>query len=64
MQPLAYVEFTDHVRRPVFELAGRQTVEDDDGEPIFGVWYVPREDWEGLFGEQPIIIEAMGNGRH
>jgi hypothetical protein len=44
MQPLAYVWFTDGVKRPVYELAGHQYVEDDDGEPIFGVWFIAREE--------------------
>jgi hypothetical protein len=39
---VANTEFVDGVTRPVFETPdGRQYVVDDDGELVFGVWYMP-----------------------
>jgi hypothetical protein len=41
---VATVEFTDGAWRPVYEQPdGRQYV-DVDGEQVFGVWYVPRDE--------------------
>jgi hypothetical protein len=37
--PVAFIEFTDGVRRPVIEEpSGRQYVLDGDGEPVYGIW--------------------------
>ena len=42
-EPIAYVWFVDGVKRPIFaEPDGKQYVLDDDGEPIYGVWYIAR----------------------
>ena len=38
---IAYVEFAGGPMRPVFEHDGRQFVVDDDGERVFGVWFIP-----------------------
>ena len=48
--------------RSVFETPdGRQNVVDDDGEFVFGVWYMPgeisREEWDALFADRLIIVE-------
>jgi hypothetical protein len=43
-QPVAYSQFVDGKVRPVFEDAHGQYVIDDDGEHIYGVWYIPPED--------------------
>jgi hypothetical protein len=54
---VADTEFVDGVWRPVYETPeGRQYVIDPDGEEVFGVWYIPRE--ECLRVDQPTIIEA------
>jgi hypothetical protein len=40
---LAHIDCTDGTRRPVYEDGhGRQYVLDDLGEPIFGLWLIPR----------------------
>jgi hypothetical protein len=54
MRPLAWVYFVDGTLRPVYELAGRQYMEGDLGEPVFGNWCAPLEDisrreWDELF---------------
>jgi hypothetical protein len=52
---IARVRFVDGAERSVFEdLDGRQYVLDDDGEPIRGVWYIPRDGGTDL----PVIVEA------
>jgi hypothetical protein len=40
MEPIAYIELTDGTTRPVF-LNGRQSVIDDDGERVYGDWFIP-----------------------
>ena len=42
--PIAYVEFVDRKARPVFEDARGQYVVADNGEPLYGTWYIPPED--------------------
>jgi hypothetical protein len=51
-EPIAYVEFADGVRRPVFDDGKRQYVLDDDGEPTYGVWFIPRDECD-----LPIIVD-------
>jgi hypothetical protein len=57
-QAIATVEFADGVTRVVYEDTVGQFVLDDEGEPIYGVWYVPREELEAMFGKRPIIVKA------
>jgi hypothetical protein len=45
-----YVQFIDGVKRPVCDLQGRRCIEGDDGEPIFGCWFIPWEEWDAMFG--------------
>jgi hypothetical protein len=46
--------FTDGVWRAVYEQPdGRQYVIDDDGEPVFGIWFIPRDD-----ADVPVIVES------
>jgi hypothetical protein len=52
-EPVAYVEFIAGVRLPVYDDGRRQYVLDDDGEPIYGVWYIPRE----YDCDQPINVD-------
>jgi hypothetical protein len=57
-QAIASVEFADGVTRLVFEDVHGQYVLDDQGEAWYGVWHVPREELEAMFGERPIIVKA------
>ena len=61
MQPLGWVEFTDGIKRPLFEMHGKQYVE-VEGQPVFGVWLVDRADWESTLphrdeADRPIVVE-------
>ncbi len=60
MQPIAYVEFADGAMRPVFQDDHGQYVLAGDGEPINGVWFAPRQAWDAMFSEQPIIVNGTG----
>jgi hypothetical protein len=52
---VAYVDFVDRVRRPVFEqLDGRQYVFDDDGERVYSVWFIPRDGDIDL----PVVVDC------
>ena len=52
---VAHVEFLGGAMRPVYEQPdGRQYVHDDDGEQVFGVWFIPREEPEA---DAPAIVE-------
>ena len=42
--PIAYTDFTDGDRRPVYEDARRRFVIDEEGMRVSGVWFIPRED--------------------
>jgi hypothetical protein len=55
LDTVAYIRFAHGPVRPVFEVNGRQFVVDDDGDRIYGVWYIPPED-----AAVPIIVEAGG----
>jgi len=57
-QPVASVQFNDGACRLVYEDAHGQYVLDDEGEAWYGVWFVPREELEALFGERPIIVNV------
>jgi hypothetical protein len=51
---VAEVNFDDGSIRTAWETAdGLQYVEDDDGERVYGVWYIPPD--ESL---KPIIVDA------
>jgi len=56
--PIASVQFTDGPCRLIYEDAQGQYFIDDAGEPVYGVWLVPREKLEALFGEQPLIVDG------
>jgi hypothetical protein len=51
--PIAEIRFTDGSMRPVFEDAHGQYVL-DDGEPVYGVWVIPQEQYDA-----PVIVEAV-----
>lgn len=51
MIPIAHVEFTDGITRPVYEDAQGQFTFDNEGELIRGVWFVPRDQ-----AAEPIIV--------
>jgi hypothetical protein len=51
---VAYIVFADGRRRPVYQDAtGWQYVVDDDGEPVQGAWYIPRDEWDA-----PIVVDG------
>jgi hypothetical protein len=51
-EPICRTLFTDGVWRPVYESPGdRQYVIDDDGQRLYGVWYVPPD------ADPPLIVE-------
>lgn len=51
---VAYIWFTHRVQRAVYQQPdGRQYVLDDEGEKIYGVWYIPPEERTG----PDIIVE-------
>lgn len=52
-EPICFTEFTDGLMRPVFEDGRGQHVIDDDGEQVYGVWFIPREE-----ADLPLIVEA------
>ena len=56
MEPVAHVRFADGPFRQVFEADGRQFVITDDGDPVYGVWYIPPDD-----RPVPIILNADGS---
>jgi hypothetical protein len=41
--PITSIDFTDGTRRPVYVDALGQYVL-DDGEQVYGVWFIPREE--------------------
>ena len=52
------IEFSDGACRFVYEDAHGQYLMGDEGKPMYGVWYVPREGLEAMFGDQPIILNG------
>jgi hypothetical protein len=50
--PIASVRFVDGVTRPVYEESGRQYVYDEEGERVYGVWFLSPEE-----GDEPVIVE-------
>jgi hypothetical protein len=52
---VAEIQFTDGTARSVFEDTRGQYVLDDDGEPVYGVWFIPREECD-----VPVIVNAGG----
>jgi hypothetical protein len=52
---IAHVNFTDGTRRPVFEqLDGRQYVLEEEGDRVYGVWYIQPDGGVDL----PVIVET------
>ena len=58
-QPIASIELSAGTTRLVYEDAHGQYVIGDEGEPVFGVWYVRREELNAMFGPQPIIASSI-----
>jgi len=47
MEPIASIEMTDGTPRLVDEAPDdRQDVYDDDEEQVYGVWFIPREEFD------------------
>ena len=55
-QPIASLQFKDGTSRPVYEDDYGQYVFDNEGDPIYSVWYVPPQEIDAKFGPQPIIV--------
>lgn len=43
-EPIAYIDFTDGTRRPVYQDNRGQYVVDADGTRVRGVWFIPRDE--------------------
>jgi hypothetical protein len=57
---IAYTEFNGPPMRPVYERPdGRQYVLDDDGEPVYGVWFVPREEADVAMGVRGQLTKPL-----
>jgi hypothetical protein len=52
VEPITYIELADGTTRPVFLDDGRQFVIDDDGERVYGEWFIPEPEHYDV----PIII--------
>jgi hypothetical protein len=52
-QPIAEVMFTDVRACPVYEGTEWQYASGDDGEPVYGVWFLPLDE-----ANLPVIVEA------
>jgi hypothetical protein len=55
-EPIAFIEFAGGAMRPVFEDGDRQYVIDDDGDRVYGVWFIPRDPTD-----EPIIVGPDDN---
>lgn len=44
MQPVAYIPLADGSTRGVFDDGNYQWIYDDDGYPVYGVWFIPRDE--------------------
>jgi hypothetical protein len=52
--------FVGGIWRDVYEQPdGRQYVLDDDDEPIYGIWHIPREEW--LPSPDVVVDEDRGD---
>ena len=52
-QQIASIEHKDGTTRLVYQDAHGQYVFDNEGDVIYGVWYVPRENLDAKFDPQP-----------
>jgi hypothetical protein len=51
-EQVCQTEFVDGSMRPVYETPEhRQYVLDDDGEPVYGVWFIPPD------VDSPVIVD-------
>lgn len=55
-QPINSVEFCDGTTRLVYEDDYGQYDFDNEGEVIYGGWYVPPQELDAMLGPQPIIV--------
>jgi hypothetical protein len=62
---IAYRQFVDGSLRPVYDNGGRQYVINDDGDRVYGVFYIPGDETQF-----PLIVrtpeeytEHEGNGK-
>lgn len=52
-QIVAYREFVDGSLRPIYDDGQRQYVVNDDGDRVYGVYFIPREECD-----TPIVVSA------
>lgn len=50
-EPIATVEFSDGHKRPIFMDGDRQYVLDNDGNAVYGVWYMERDECD-----TPVVV--------
>jgi hypothetical protein len=50
---VCYTEFLGGIIRPVYEDAIGQYVMDDEGLPVRGVWFIPRDE-----ADVPAVVDA------
>jgi hypothetical protein len=56
LEPIAHIELTGGALRPIFDTPdGRQYVLDDDGQRVYGVWFIPPE----VESEPPLIVDPL-----
>jgi hypothetical protein len=56
-EPVAQIEFTFVELRAIFATTdGRQYVVDNDGNRVYGIWFIPPPDAEC---DQPIIVHIV-----
>ena len=58
-EPIAYTRLADGTLRPIYEeivhgFKVRQYLLDDDGDPVFGIWFIP-QDYADC--DKPIIVD-------
>ena len=56
-QRVATIEFTDGIWRSVCEEPdGKQYVRDDEGDRVYGVWFIARDEPAG--SDAPVIVDG------
>ena len=55
---IARVEFSDATTRLDYEDAPGQYFMAEQAEPTYGVWFVPPQELDAMFGPQPIVVDG------
>ena len=51
-EPIATIKFADGIERPVYDDGeGSQYILDGNGKPVYGVWFIPRDE-----PDVPIVV--------